>query len=327
VDRFVVKQFADDNAAYASIMAGAIDLSTEGVLSAERAFELKELWERTDGGSVYIGTGNIGFVSVQFDSTLADYQPALQDKQVRHALYTGVDRAAYADVAIRGHPERGADAILPNDDPLYSYVKGGMDRFSYDPNRASALLQEAGWRRGADGVLVNAAGAPFTVLVRGNAQTATVLVDMWKKLGVDGREYVISAQLTRDRALRSQFPGVEITARGSRDSILTRLECTEIPSAQNAYGGNNRGKWCNQQYEDLVARYRGSLRLEERGQALKEIQDLIAEELPYMVLSVGISSPFARKGVTAFKDDFAGGSDAGRIYGTFSRNAHEWDII
>jgi ABC-type transport system substrate-binding protein len=166
VDRIVVKQFADDNAAYASIMAGAIDLSTEGVLSAERAFELKELWERTDGGSVYIGTGNIGFVSVQFDSTLADYQPALQDKQVRHALYTGVDRAAYADVAIRGHPERGADAILPNDDPLYSYVKGGMDRFSYDPNRASALLQEAGWRRGADGVLVNAAGAPFTVLVQ-----------------------------------------------------------------------------------------------------------------------------------------------------------------
>lgn len=327
VDRIVVKQFADDNLAYASVLAGAIDMGTEGVLSAEKAFELKELWDAAGGGSVYIGTGNIGFISVQFDSSVADYQPALQDRRVRQALYTGIDRAAYADVAIPGHPERAADAILPNDDPLYPYVKGGMDRYTYDPNRASAILQEAGWRRGADGTLVNAAGSRFTLLIRGTSQTAPVVVDMWKKLGVDAREYEIPAHLSRDRAFRSQFPGVEITARGSRDSILTRVECAEIPTAQNAYSGNNRGKWCIQQYEDLVTRYRGSLRLEERGQIMRQIQDLIVAELPYLVLQVGIAAPFARRGVTAFRDDFAGGSDAGRIYGTHSRNAHEWDVV
>jgi hypothetical protein len=150
---------------------------------------------------------------------------------------------------------------------------------------------------------------------------------MWKRIGVEGREYEIPAHLLRDRAFRSQFPGVEITARGSRDSILTRLECSEIPTAQNTYSGNNRGKWCNQQYEDLVTKYRASLRQEERGQAMRQIQDLIVEELPYMVLSVGIAAPFARRGVTAFRDDFPGGADAGRIYGTYSRNAHEWDLL
>ena len=133
-------------------------------------------------------------------------------------------------------------------------------------------------------------------------------------------------QLVRDRVTRSQFPGVELTARGSRDSILTRLECSEIPSAQNTYSGNNRGKWCNQRYEDLVTRYRTSLRQEDRGTAMRQIQDLIAEEVPYMVLSVSIAAPFARRGVSAFRDDFAGGADAGRIYGTYSRNAHEWDV-
>src|SRR5205814_740690 len=163
----------------------------------------------------YIGTGNIRFVSVQFDPAVPDYQPALQDKRVRQALYIGIDRAAYADVAILGHPERTADAILPDDDPLYSYVKGGMDRYAFDPNR-----------------------------------------------------------------------------------------------------GNNRGKWCNQQYEDLVARYRTGLRQDDRGASVRQIQDLIAEELPYMVLCVGIAAPFARRGVTAFRDDYTGGADAGRIYGT-----------
>ena len=90
------------------------------MFSPEKIFDLKELWDANSGGSVYIGTGNIRFVSVQFDPGVPDYQPALQDKRIRQALYTAIDRAAYADVAILGHPERTADAILPNDDSLYS---------------------------------------------------------------------------------------------------------------------------------------------------------------------------------------------------------------
>lgn len=257
---------------------------------------------------------------------MPDFQPALLDKRVRHALYMALDRAAYAEVEVRGHPERTADTILPDDDPLYPQVKGGMDRYAYDLNRSAAMLQEAGWRRGADGVLANPAGERFTLSIRGNARNATVVADMWRRVGVDGRELDGATQLSRDRAVRAQFAGVELTSRGSRDSILTRLECAEIPTAQNTYSGNNRGKWCSQPYEDLVAKYRASLRQDDRGVTVRQIQDLIAEELPYMVLSVGITAPFARAGVTAFSDDFAGGADAGRIYGTHSRNAHEWDI-
>ena len=101
----MVKQFADDNTMFANVLSGAIDLSTDNVVTQDKAFELKEHWDRSGGGSVYIGTGNIGFVSVQFDSTVTDYQPALQDKRVRAGLYTGIDRAAYADVVIRGQAE------------------------------------------------------------------------------------------------------------------------------------------------------------------------------------------------------------------------------
>ena len=50
------------------------------------------------------------------------------------------------------------------------------------------------------------------------------------------------------------------------------------------------------------------------------------DELPLLLLKVNTAVVFARTGVTAFTDDFAGGSEAGRIYGTYSRNAHEWDL-
>ena len=50
------------------------------------------------------------------------------------------------------------------------------------------------------------------------------------------------------------------------------------------------------------------------------------EELPILPLNYQVTVVFARKGVTAFQDDFPGGSEAGRIYGTYSRNAQEWDV-
>ncbi len=59
---------------------------------------------------------------------------------------------------------------------------------------------------------------------------------------------------------------------------------------------------------------------------MARIQDLLVDELPLLLLNVNIANVFARTGVTAFADDFAGGSEAGRLYGTYSRNAHEWDV-
>jgi ABC-type transport system substrate-binding protein len=130
----------------------------------------------------------------------------------------------------------------------------------------------------------------------------------------------------RDREYRQQFPGGEITARGSHDAILTRLECGEQPTPQNRFSGNNRGHWCNQEYERLVTSYRTNLVENGRGQAIKLIQDLVLEELPILLLNTSVAPVIARRGVTAYEDDFPGGSEAGRIYGTYSRNAHEWDL-
>lgn len=59
---------------------------------------------------------------------------------------------------------------------------------------------------------------------------------------------------------------------------------------------------------------------------MARIQSLLINELPFLLLNVNLANTFVRSNVTAFGDDFAGGSEAGRLYGTDSRNAHEWDI-
>jgi ABC-type transport system substrate-binding protein len=75
-----------------------------------------------------------------------------------------------------------------------------------------------------------------------------------------------------------------------------------------------------------VNQYRTDLTEAGRGRIMAQIQTLTVDELPLLLLNVNVAVVFARAGVTAYADDFPGGSEAGRIYGTYSRNAHEWDI-
>ncbi|HZT08843.1 MAG TPA: ABC transporter substrate-binding protein [Chloroflexota bacterium] len=330
VDRIVVKQFTDSGTTLANALAGGIDMGTETVLNTVRALELKRQWDANGGGTVWFGTGNTWFVSIQFDSNVPNFVPVLMDPRVRQALIMAIDRDSFADSVTEGVPNTAAYAILPPDNPLFSYVKDGWKtRYPYDAARSAATFESAGWHKGGDGVLTNAVGDRMHFELRTTADSErklAILGDMWKQAGADPEQLVIPAARARDTEYRQQFPGGEITARGSQDSILTRLELSEQPRPANRYAGNNRGHWSSDQYEALVTRYRSSLREEDRGEAMKEIQDLMLDELPLLILYYEPHAVFARKGVTAFQDDFAGGSDAGRAYGTYSRNAHEWDI-
>ena len=51
----------------------------------------------------------------------------------------------------------------------------------------------------------------------------------------------------------------------------------------------------------------------------------MADDLPLLLLYFNPTTPAVRKGVKAL-DDFQGGAEGAQLYGTFTRNAHEWDI-
>jgi peptide/nickel transport system substrate-binding protein len=329
VDRIVVKQFADPNTLYANIISGGIDLSTDNALPIEQGVQLKQTWDGSDGGAVWYATGPTWFVAFQFDASVPNFQNAVLDRGVRQALYSAIDRETYSEAVLAGIPGRAAHALLSPDHALHPSVKDGWkQRYPYDPNRATATFEQAGWRRGADGLLANAAGGRVHLDTRttaGQERKLSVIGDMWRKVGAEVEEIVIPAARVRDREYRQMFPAAEITARGNEETVFSRLECALSPTPQNSFSGNNRGHWCNGEFDRLVSQFRATLREQDRGPIARQIQDVVVEELPILLLNYEVSVVLARKGVTAFHDDFAGGADSGRAYGTYSRNAHEWD--
>jgi hypothetical protein len=128
---------------------------------------------------------------------------------------------------------------------------------------------------------------------------------------------------SRDLEYRALFPSWEASSSGQGDSILGRLQ-GPAASAQNRWSGNRGG------YEDpvaqrLIGRYYGSIAERDQFQAMRDISEFMVTELPLLIAYYSREHSGVRRGVRAL-DDVSGGQHSSRPYGTYSRNAHLWDV-
>lgn len=331
VDTIVVKQFADANTVYAALLAGGIDMTTDNTLRMESAFELKEQWERTGEGKVYIGMGTSRAIFPQFASEYQD-EPAFFDRRVRQALFFAVDRVAWTDSVMGTKTDLVANGLLPPNHHLAGYTKDSLATYRYDPQRAVAMLAEAGWSRGADGFLTHVVDQRrFKSVVwstQGAENETAILADMWKQVGLDTSIYILPNARREDREFWQSYPNVEISARGYGDTMLTRFECVESSVRPTQFRGANRGHYCDAaNMEPLIKQYRSSLTLQEQGRYIRQVAEFAALDLPVMQLYFNPTRPAVVRGVTALADDFEGGIEAGGLYGSYFRNAHLWDRV
>jgi len=323
----IVREYNDENTLYAATLAGSIDMLMDNSLGPDRGLKLKDEWDRSGQGTVYVGTGTTRFLAPQFDPQVQT-QPAILNPQVRQALVYAIDRGALSAAVQDGHAELIANSILAPDERLYDSVKDGWAMYTFDPGRAQAMLRQLGWTPGADGVLVGPDGGHFTTALwttEGSENEIAAIADYWKQIGVAADQYVFSGAIVRDRAARSKYPGFETSARGGGDSVLARVDGRNTATAANAYSGANRGQYASPQLDALIDRYVRSVSLQDQGTAIKAVSDFMVADLPVALLYFNPANPAVRKGVQAL-DDFRGGAEASQLYGTFSRNAYMWDI-
>lgn len=86
---------------------------------------------------------------VPFSLMLNTSHGPLQDLKVRQALFHSLDRPRIADNMFFGMAK---PAFGPISSATPAYWKGVEDYYPYDPEKAAALLEEAGWTMGSDGI-------------------------------------------------------------------------------------------------------------------------------------------------------------------------------
>jgi peptide/nickel transport system substrate-binding protein len=326
IDVVRARVFTDQGTLFSNLLAGTVDMVPDLALIAERGAQLKEQWEGSGAGVVHIRGGAPYVLTPQFRAAF-QREAANLDLSVRAALYHALDREAISEAVNGGQRDLAAWSILARTDELYEPTRDTLRRYAYSTDRARALLRDAGWTPGPDGVLRHASdGRRYQTQMTatpGREREMALLASFWRQVGVEVEEIPMTPVLVRDRERRAQFPGWEATGAGAGHSILDVFG-PPAANAPNRWVGNRPG------YEDpraqpLIDALRGSPTQQAHAQAMRSISEYVAAELPILMLYHLADYLGVRRGVTAL-DDLAGGQGANPIYGSYSRNAHLWDV-
>ena len=91
-------------------------------------------------------------------------RPQLSDARVRRALTLGINRGEIIEDALLGHGTIANSGVSPSH---WAFDQTRASADGYDPQAASTLLDEAGWRdRDGDGVRENGEGMPLSISIK-----------------------------------------------------------------------------------------------------------------------------------------------------------------
>jgi ABC-type transport system substrate-binding protein len=250
--------------------------------------------------------------------------------RIRRGLHYGLDREALRELVLPGFANTDGDSFVGPTDPRAAIVGRPFARYPFDPNRAVQELASAGWRPGLDGRVRNAAGEPVQVEVRANgpadAKESSVLADAWRRLGLDIIEFTPGAA-GRDNEFKSKFPGLELRARGQSEGVFISFDSRDGAYASNRWLGNNNAHYANPSLDRFIDVLHGTLDRMERGVIMKEMGEIIADDLPAIALYYRVTFMAVRNTVGGpLYEDYPNTSEAAGT-GAISRSAHLWERV
>ena len=282
-DRIVVRTIENTAALEANLLSGAIDY-----VAGELGFTLDQAMsiERRHPDLfdvVYRPSLVLEQIAVNLDN------PALSDRRVRQALLFGADRAAIADKLFGGHVLVAHGPISPLD-PVHDR---SLPVYGFDPARAAALLDQAGWTVGADGIRRNPAGDAMTLTLattagnRARELIEQALADQWRELGIAIAIHNHPARVLFGEILpRRRFPGLALFAWVGEPGQVPRwgLASSAIPSAANGFAGDNVSGYAEARMDHLIDSIETEPDSVRRAELWAELQRLYADDLPALPL-------------------------------------------
>jgi peptide/nickel transport system substrate-binding protein len=214
----------------------------------------------------------------------------LKDKRVRQAIGHALDRKAISEVSCSGGRQPVAHSWMA---PGHPAANPNVKKYDYDPARARALLAEAGFRPGPDGILRDATGRRAEMSISttaGNSireQIQQVIREQLRQVGLDVRidnrpAGVFFASWVPQR----QFPHMAMYASlFTPESVpFDRFHSKEIPTPANSWSGNNRVGWRSSENDQVWDQIIGEIDAQKRNALIRRQQEIFAEDLPSLPL-------------------------------------------
>ncbi|MGA8043904.1 MAG: ABC transporter substrate-binding protein [Terracidiphilus sp.] len=198
--------------------------------------------------------------------------PLLADVRVRQAIAYAIDRGLIIRTLLRGHAQP-ALSLLP---PSHWAWTGDVQRYDFDPKRAEALLDAAGYRRGAGGVRFHL--TMKTSNVEDARLLAAVLQQQMARVGIalDLRSYEFATFYSDVTRGAFQMYSLRWIGGNEQPDIFSYVFATRNFSPHGA----NRGHYSNARLDALLDDAQASTEPAQRRADYAEAQEILARDLP-----------------------------------------------
>ena len=294
LNRLIFKYVPDLNAMYTQFKTGEIDFIGLQGIPANFYKEAAALRGRHVHAAPRNAVENL---------TLNLAHPALADKAVRKALNIAIDRQSICDLVYYGIPTP-ANNYLP---PTHWAYNPNLPKPEYDLKKAAAMLDQAGWVRGPDGIRVkNGVRLSFTnSTVTGNqlrSQTQQLIADEFKKIGVEMLiKNLVAAVLWADFWRNSEFDSLMTAPTytiASDPDVTHRFGSGAIPKETKS--GSNVSQYKNSGVDALLARGRQEYNVAKRKEIYAKVQELINDDLPFLPLFNSVEIEGTKAGLDGY---------------------------
>lgn len=285
VDRYVMRIIPDTATQFLELKFGGIDFMgltpTQYKLESDKPIFKKyfQKFRYPAFGFTYMGYNHL--------------DPRFKDKRIRRALTHAIDKEEIIKGVLLGYGTPCTGPFPPESWAFNADVKDP----EYNPEKALALLKEAGWERDADGILRKDGEAfNFTVLTnQGNDQrlkAAQIIRERLKAVGITMEIKVLEWQAFLHKFVnKKRFEAIILGWGLSRDPDLYDI----WHSSKTKEGEFNFISYKNEEVDQLLLDGRSTFDIEERRRIYHRIHELMAEDQPYTFLYVADALPILHK--------------------------------
>jgi peptide/nickel transport system substrate-binding protein len=287
LDRVVAKFIPNANARVLALESGEIDyvsifgLPASAVASLQKMKDIVVVTHRT---RVNYG-GIMAHINVR--------EKPLSVREVRQALSHAIDRKLLVERAVAGLAEPASSPVSSLHEPWFNPAVAA--RYPFDPKKAEALLDQAGFKRGADGKRFSIR-LTYARADQGGAlhAAAELMREQLREIGVDlvlePRDYSVWMQSAHlkwdfDLSMGSYQTGPDPAVAVARLYITKNIE---------KLMGRNLMGYSNPKVDELFDAGEREIDLKKRTQIYHDVQALLVEDVPALWLWDRIST-FAQR--------------------------------
>jgi peptide/nickel transport system substrate-binding protein len=285
IDEVIFQFYKNDDSAISALKKGEADF-VEGIT----ALEVKHL-QGEPGIEAHNGNSP-GFDEIAFNAgsvnlkgqKIGNPNPAVLDPKFRHALGYALNLPQLIAKVYQGAGQPGTTIVPPTYSTWHWEPPAGQ-KMTFDLAKAGQLLDEAGYKKGPDGLRTLPDGKPIgTLRLAARSDSPTSLNTMnyfhqWlSDLGIKSQVQTYSSSQLTTVIYKGDYDTFQWGwyVEPDPDSMLSYMTCAQRQHSSDSF-------YCNPQYDKLYDEQHVSTNHSQRVQDVKKMQEILYRDSPYLV--------------------------------------------